>query len=145
MKSGIYKITNTITNDIYIGATKNLPVRFSTHRSKIKNNCHPNRLIKLDSLKYGHEAFILEVLEYCSIDDLYKKEIDYIQQLNPSYNVVNTEKIYKKGNTPRRILLDVAESFHKEIKIIAINKNMSIKNYLIRAVLRQIQEDNKYE
>jgi hypothetical protein len=45
----------------------------------------------------------------------------------------------------KRILFDTNEDLHKEIKAKAVFKGMSIKNYLIRAVLRQIQEDNKYE
>jgi hypothetical protein len=41
-------------------------------------------------LKYGYSSFRLEILEYCSREDLLKKEQDYIDGLKPEYNILKT-------------------------------------------------------
>jgi hypothetical protein len=45
----------------------------------------------------------------------------------------------------KRLLFDTTEDLHKEIKAKAVFRGMSIKDYIIRAILRQMQEDLKYE
>jgi hypothetical protein len=39
-------------------------------------------------LKYGHESFTLEIIEYCSADKCIEREGDYIKTLNPFYNII---------------------------------------------------------
>lgn len=43
-----------------------------------------------------------------------------------------------------RLIADVSAELHKEIKMLAAWKNMSIKQYLIQALTKQINEDKKY-
>jgi group I intron endonuclease len=38
-------------------------------------------------LKYGYSNFILEILEYCDLIDVIKREQYYIDLLNPEYNI----------------------------------------------------------
>jgi group I intron endonuclease len=38
-------------------------------------------------IKYGYSSFSLEILEYCDIADLTKKEQYYLDKLNPGYNI----------------------------------------------------------
>jgi group I intron endonuclease len=38
-------------------------------------------------LKYGHSAFSLYILEYCSVDDLLAREQYYFDSLSPKYNI----------------------------------------------------------
>ena len=45
----------------------------------------------------------------------------------------------------KRILFDTTEDFYKEIKAKAVFRGITLKTYVIRALLRQIQEDSKYE
>lgn len=85
MITGIYKITNTITNDFYIGQAKNIKKRFYNHRCK-KHYSNPK--LHDDIEKYGIENFRLDVLEECSIEELRTKELQYIHELNPQYNVL---------------------------------------------------------
>jgi len=49
-----------------------------------RNPRHINRAI----LKYGHDKFKLEILEYCDKDKLIEREQFYLDQLNPSYNIL---------------------------------------------------------
>jgi group I intron endonuclease len=39
-------------------------------------------------LKYGNSNFSLEILEYCSIEELLKREKHFIDILVPEYNIV---------------------------------------------------------
>jgi group I intron endonuclease len=38
-------------------------------------------------IKYGHANFSLEILEYCSPEDLIKREQYYLDRLKPEYNI----------------------------------------------------------
>lgn len=86
--SGIYKITNTITNECYIGASKNVMKRKYYHKSNWKNpkSKEYNFLIYVAMRKYGFENFIFELLEKCEISELNNKERYYIKLYNPTYN-----------------------------------------------------------
>ena len=85
-KSAVYKITNTITNDFYIGSSKNVKHRWANHKyqSTWKNN--PNNPMYLDMKKYGVEKFEFEILEEVEIDRLKEKEQWFIETLKPAYN-----------------------------------------------------------
>lgn len=80
----IYKISNIETNDFYIGMTeKSLEERFVKHKSCSKKpKSHLHKAMK----KYGHDKFLIEIVEECENILLSKKEIFYIETLNPSYN-----------------------------------------------------------
>lgn len=87
--SGVYKITNTITNECYIGASKNIQNRKYDHRT---NYLNPNRkdyntLIYQAMRKYGIENFNFEILEKCDISELNDKERYYVKIYSPSYNI----------------------------------------------------------
>lgn len=79
---GIYKITNKINGNFYIGQSVDIKRRFMEHRT-------PNGTmtpIKLAIKKYGLENFAFEVLEECSKDKLNEREIYWISTLRPQYN-----------------------------------------------------------
>lgn len=73
MRTGIYKITNTINGKIYIGQSKDIERRFKQH---IKSKCSYaiNRALK----KYGVDNFTFEVLYECPIEEMNKWETFYI-------------------------------------------------------------------
>jgi len=88
-KSGIYKWTNKITNDIYVGQSIDLAKRFIQYfnLSYLKNR--ETILISRALIKYGYSNFSLEILEYCDIANLIEREQYYKDKLNPSYNTLN--------------------------------------------------------
>ena len=67
MSSGIYKITNTITDHFYIGSAVNLQRRKTRHFSELRNHKHNNRRLQAAWDKYGEAAFVFTVIE--SVDD----------------------------------------------------------------------------
>ena len=82
--SGVYKITNNITGDFYIGSSKNIKLRWATHKSPSKWKQYPNSRLYKDMSQYGRDNFTIEVIEETT--DLRNREQYYIEQLKPAYN-----------------------------------------------------------
>ena len=83
---GIYKITNTITNDFYIGSSKDVKSRLASHKWKSTWNKCPNNPMYLDMQKYGLDKFSFQILEEVEIEKLKETEQKFIEQYNPTYN-----------------------------------------------------------
>jgi group I intron endonuclease len=85
MEGLIYKITNKVNGEFYVGKTmKSLSIRLYNHcYDAIKKNSksHFHRAIR----KYGKENFIIEEIELCE-NNLSDREMFWISQLNPHYN-----------------------------------------------------------
>ncbi len=82
--AGIYKITNSITGDFYIGSSCNIKQRWATHKCPSAQKRLPNSKLYQDISQYGLGNFIFEVLEETA--DLKEREQYWIEQLSPSYN-----------------------------------------------------------
>ena len=121
---GIYKITNLINNKIYIGQSRNIEKRWKDHTSTAFNEFDHayNYPLYKAIRKYGIENFKFEVIEECSIEELNKKEIYWIEYYDSffhGYNqtlggdntsVVNKEKIIGIISD-----LENTQMFHKDI------------------------------
>ena len=88
---GVYKITNTITGDFYIGSSKNIKNRWTAHKCKSTWNKCPNNQLYLDMQKYGVDKFVFEILEEAEIEQLKEKEQQFIETLKPTYNNNNAK------------------------------------------------------
>lgn len=88
--SGIYKITNIVTNDVYVGSAKNLYRRYRYHFYSLSINKHINKILQNSYNKYGKENFIFEVIIFCSLENLIKEEQFYIDTLNSTFNICKT-------------------------------------------------------
>ena len=95
---GIYKITNTITGDFYIGSSKNVKKRWSNHKWPSRWKQYPNNPMYLDFQKYGVDKFVFEILEVVEPMELKEKEQQFIELLKPIYNNYNA----KGWNVERR-------------------------------------------
>jgi group I intron endonuclease len=88
VKTGIYKITNPVNNEIYIGSAANgLKKRFWQHKRLLKLNKNPCKYLQRVYNKNSNVDFVFEILEFCSKEDCIKKEQYYIDTLNPKYNL----------------------------------------------------------
>ena len=83
---GIYKITNTITGDFYIGSSKNVKRRWREHKYTSRWNKCPNNPMYIDMRKYGVDKFEFEILEEVEIEKLKETEQQFIETLKPTYN-----------------------------------------------------------
>ena len=88
---GIYKITNTITGDFYIGSSKNVKSRLESHKWPSTWKQHPNNPMYIDMQKYGVDKFVFQILEEVEADKLKETEQKFIELLNPSYNNYNAK------------------------------------------------------
>ena len=86
---GIYKITNTVTGDFYIGSSKDIKRRWREHKWPSKWNECPNNPMYQDMQKYGVDKFDFEILEEVEIEKLKEKEQQFIEKLQPTYNNYN--------------------------------------------------------
>ena len=79
-KSGIYKIYNIVTNQIYYGSSQDLRIRFYDHRSNLLKDSHPNPHLQNSKNKYGINNFYFEILEFVDKDNILKKEQEYLDR-----------------------------------------------------------------
>lgn len=83
---GIYKITNTINNKVYIGQSSNIEARWKKHKSS-----NDDFTIHKAMRKYGLQNFTFSVIEECSKDLLDSREIywiNYYNSLEEGYNMI---------------------------------------------------------
>ena len=102
----IYKITNTITGDCYVGYTSlSLEARFKRHWY---NHPHHDTYLYRAMRKYGFDNFIIECLQ--EDGNLNEDEDIWIGKINPKYNMraggtggdVSFSPNYKKAMENRR-------------------------------------------
>jgi group I intron endonuclease len=88
MKSGIYQILNIINNKFYIGSAIDFNRRLFNHNTKLNNNIHDNPKLQAAWNKYGADAFIFQIIEYCEKDKLLEREQLWMDWLKPDYNIL---------------------------------------------------------
>ena len=89
--SAVYKITNTVTNDFYIGSSKNVKQRLADHKCNSTWKNHPNNPMYIDMKEYGVNKFDFEILEVVEVKQLKEMEQHYIELLKPTYNRCNAK------------------------------------------------------
>lgn len=87
--SAVYKITNTITGDFYIGSSKNVKHRWAEHKWPSVWKNYPNKQLYQDMQKYGIDKFAFEILAEVEPGSLKEKEQQFIETLKPTYNQMN--------------------------------------------------------
>ena len=93
--AGIYKITNNITGEFYIGSSKNIKHRWANHKCLSVWKQRSGMKLYQAFIKYGLNNFTFEVLEETA--DIKEREQYWIEKLNPSYN-----NLWAKGQNIER-------------------------------------------
>lgn len=96
LESCVYSITNKINNKKYIGFTFKFIKRKNDHINALRKNNHVNTYLQNAWNKYGEENFIFEVLEFCSKNNLAKREDFWVKMFNTTnkkngYNIKLTD------------------------------------------------------
>jgi group I intron endonuclease len=86
-KSGVYKIVNKITGNIYVGSAKLFYYRRNSHYSNLRLNKHANKHLQNAWNKYGEESFEFEIIMVCPQEYMVKLEQWFINTLKPKYNI----------------------------------------------------------
>ena len=84
--SAVYKITNTITKDFYIGSSKDVKQRLACHKCPSSWKKQPSNPMYLNMQKYGVDKFEFQILEEAEPEQLKEKEQQFIEKLQPTYN-----------------------------------------------------------
>lgn len=61
---GIYKITNTVTGRVYVGQSRRVQSRLSSHFGDLADGKHISKSMQADWTEYGPDSFAIEVSEY---------------------------------------------------------------------------------
>ena len=100
MTIGVYRVSNVVTGDFYIGSSNNVERRFHEHATAMHSGKHPKKQMALHWNLYGKSAFRFEILEVVpNLRDLKTRESQLTQRLQPTYNtlrVYHRPEVYRK-------------------------------------------------
>lgn len=103
----IYKFTNTITGDFYIGSRNKPKKNLANHKYQSIWIAIPNDQMYQDIQKYGDDKFVFEILAEVEADKLKEAEQQFIEELQPTYNQMNANDLdierQKETNKDKRI------------------------------------------
>ena len=93
VETGIYAINNLVTGDFYIGScSTKFYKRWSRHRKDLEKGIHSNPKLQNSYNKYGKDSFEYVVLKLCSKEDCIKLEQFYLDNLKPTFNILQIAK-----------------------------------------------------
>jgi len=145
-KSGIYMITNKLTNDKYIGQSIDISNRFKNYFNLSYIKSKDNFIISRALIKYGYLNFSVTILEYCDKSELLVREQYYFDKFNPQYNIL---KIAGSSLNSKHTE-ETKAKFSKSLKGIYVNEKSALfgrhhtdetKNLMS---LRKINENNPF-
>ena len=132
---GIYKITNQLTQEVYIGQSKNIKHRIAQHKAASKR-LNETALLYRKIREYGIENFSFDVIEECNVDKLDEREIYWISYYNSYEKGYNMTRGGQGDNTASYIDVQKVYSLWDEGKTVGqiteITKysRQVIRNYL---------------
>ena len=132
--SGVYKITNTITKDFYIGSSKNVKKRWACHKCLSTWKKNPNNPMYLDFQKYGTDKFDFEILAEVESEKLKEKEQQFIELLKPTYNNYNANGFNIERRKERQ--KEYCKEYH--------NKSDKYKEYQ-KEYMKEYNKSDKYK
>lgn len=136
MNGYIYKVTNILTNKVYIGQTSyTLERRWQQHiydAFRIKSNySHFQRAIR----KYGESTFIIEKIEECPVEMLNDREQYWIAYYNSFYEGYNSTLGGEGCRTLELNEEEIINLYDKNNSIIQIAEKYNVSCYTIRNIL----------
>lgn len=99
---GIYKITNTINDECYIGQSIDIQRRWHQHKNQNIWRKQKHNALYLAFAKYGIENFTFRVIENCEVSNLDEREIYWIEKFDSCNKGYNTAK-GGQGNSQRKL------------------------------------------
>ena len=124
--SGIYKITNKVNNKMYIGSSKNMPIRLNQHLKDLIADKHHSYKLQNDFNEFGIDAFTFEIIRVVNneseLKDIEQKYMDDYKcyEDDIGYNVSISSKIKKT-----KLDLQIEQEKEKGINNVAIKNKKS--------------------
>jgi group I intron endonuclease len=89
MKTGVYKIVNTVNGKTYVGsASHSILKRWRVHKFELRRGSHTNQHLQRAWIKYGEDSFVFEIVETVKPDKCREREQYWLNLLNPEYNIL---------------------------------------------------------
>lgn len=94
MKSGVYQISSTIDDRVYVGSSVNIYSRWTEHKWNLNNGSHQNDHLQRFFDKYGLDCLRFAAIEFCKSHILIEREQMYINCLmrNSIFGLFNISK-----------------------------------------------------
>lgn len=89
--SAVYQIINSVTGDRYVGSSKDVKRRWTSHKWSSRWKKCPNNPLYLDMQKYGVDKFRFQILAPVMPEYLKQVEQEFIEMLHPTYNDKNAK------------------------------------------------------
>lgn len=112
--SAVYKVTNTISGEFYVGSSRDVKRRWARHKCPSSWKEQPNSRMYQDMQTYGTQAFRLEILAECPPEHLKIKEQEAIETLHPTYNSINAYTSNEDYKSKSRAYYKAYREAHKE-------------------------------
>ena len=156
--SAVYKITNTVTGDFYIGSSKDVKQRWADHKKPSRWKRYSNSQMYLDMKKYGVDKFEFQVIEEVEIEQLKETEQKFIELLNPTYNSIRangldierykeTKKEYRKSDKGKESHKKADNKYYSQLCIYngqTITLRALYKRFERQGIPHPAQEAKKY-
>ena len=157
--SAVYKITNTITGDFYIGSSKDVKSRWACHKCQSTWEKCPNNPMYQDMQNYGVDKFEFQILAEVEADKLKEAEQRFIETLKPTYNNRNAngldierqkkynkdyQKEYRKSDKCKEYQKDYQKEYRKSDKCKEYQKDYQ-KEYRKSDKCKEYQKDYQKE
>lgn len=101
MACGIYKITNNITGEAYVGQAIDIQTRWNKEKSRAfqPTSTEYDKTLSRAFRKYGVDNFTFEIIEECNRSELDQREIYYISFYDTYFNGYNETTGGSNGNS----------------------------------------------
>lgn len=138
---GIYKITNILTGQVYIGQSVNIERRISQHKYLLKENKAHNKHLQSSFNKYGTDCFEYEIVCECEEELLNKLETKYILK----FETIDKNKGFNKncGGDSKRPTEEWKLNMSKKMKGRIISKETRRKLSISRTGYKATKELKK--
>lgn len=121
MNGKIYKITNTITGECYIGQTvRSVERRFEEHKQGTRQAKYKMSKLQKAMEEYGKRNFTVELIEdeIETIEELCEKEKYYIQKYNATFDYNNSSggenNLKSSGNEKNKFIVKIHSSIENQ-------------------------------
>nr|DAN24130.1 MAG TPA: intron associated endonuclease [Caudoviricetes sp.] len=130
----VYKISNVITGNVYIGVTNNFKRRISSHKYRLNKGNHYSKLMQEDFNLYGLDSFEFDIIEdnIDTFDKATKTESECIMKFNAienGYNKLINNAGRNSENTTQETLLRQTIA-NKKTANLPKNKEISRQKFL---------------
>ena len=156
--SAVYKITNTVTGDFYIGSSKDVKRRWAEHKRQSAWNKQPNNPMYIDIRKYGVDNFDFQILAEVEEGKLKETEQKFIELLNPTYNSIRangwdierykeTKKEYRKSDKGKESHKKADNKYYSQLCSYngeTLTLNALKKRFWRKGIEHPLQEAKKY-